>query len=335
MAENSRFKRQQGVALITVLLVVALVVIIASSMTGRLQLIANRTINQQLYQQGLWSGLAGEQLALKVLNQDFKDDPNKVHLQQLWSQQGMIFPLENGQLSGQIQDLRSCFNLNALAAEPDPTKPFSPTPVQRQFEALLRSIEIEEYLVEKLSSTVRDWVDKNDKVESSIGAEDDSYASMQVPYLTPNSSMATVTELLAIDGMTPALYRQIRPYVCVIPNDNDLTFNVNTIDVEQPALLVAAFGDAFKLSLSDASSVLSSRKEDGFSDKDEFFATSEISKLGKLSADFKKQFKVTSDSFRAVMEFTIDKRTFTLESKLHRDDKGKLMVVSRQFGDIE
>ena len=90
--------RQGGIAIITVLLVVALVAIIASNMTGRLQLIANRTINQQLYQQGLWSAIAGEQLIYKVLEQDYQDSKNSVHLQQLWAREGVVVPLDEGML---------------------------------------------------------------------------------------------------------------------------------------------------------------------------------------------------------------------------------------------
>jgi len=332
---KSSVKPEQGVALITVLLVVALVVIIASSMTGRLQLIANRTINQQLYQQGLWSAMAGEQLVYKVLQQDFKDDPKSVNLEQLWARKGMIFPLENGQLSGEVQDLHSCFNLNVLATPPPPDKLFDPTLQQRQFETLLRALEIEEYQLEQLSSTIRDWVDANSKVESSLGAEDDSYASRQVPYLTANGPMVSVTELMAIEGMTPALYRKIRPYICTLPNQTQWAININTIDVEQPQLLMAIFGDQYKLSLDDASAVLSSRSEQGFSDKNDFFNRQEIKSLGTISDDFKQQFSVTSDSFRAVMTFEFDERSFTLESIFFRNKKGKLAVTSRQFGDIE
>lgn len=329
------YQRQRGVALITVLLVVALVVIIASGMTGRLQLVANRTINQQLYQQGLWSAMAGEQLVYKVLEQDYHDNKNSVHLQQLWSREGMVFPLDNGQLSGEVQDLHSCFNLNILATPPDPSKPFDPTFEQRQFEALLRAIDIEEYLIDQLSNTIRDWVDSNTKVESSLGAEDDSYASKQVPYLAANSPMATVTEVLAVEGMTPALYRKIRPYICVIPNQTEMRVNVNTIASDQAALLVAAFADKHPLDLSAASSLLSSRKDDGFDDIADFWQSPEISALGAVDNDFKKKFEIKSPSFRAVLDFTFEQRRFTLESVFFRDKNEKLTVVSRQFGDIE
>jgi len=39
--------RQRGVALITVLLIVAIIVVIAANMTGRLQLLMSRSINMQ------------------------------------------------------------------------------------------------------------------------------------------------------------------------------------------------------------------------------------------------------------------------------------------------
>jgi 3-dehydroquinate synthase len=65
---------QRGVALITVLLIVAIIVVIAANMTGRLQLLMSRSINMQASQQGMWSAIAGEQLVFNVLEQDFKDE---------------------------------------------------------------------------------------------------------------------------------------------------------------------------------------------------------------------------------------------------------------------
>ena len=56
---NKGLKQQRGVALITVLLVVAIIVVLATNMTGRLQLLMGRSINMQANQQGLWSAMAG------------------------------------------------------------------------------------------------------------------------------------------------------------------------------------------------------------------------------------------------------------------------------------
>lgn len=327
----AHYKKQRGVALIIVMLVVALVVIIAANMTGRLQLLMSRSLNQQAIAQGMWSALAGEQLVYKVLEQDYQDSKDRVHLSQLWAREGMIFPVGNGALSGEIQDLHSCFNLNALGAMAKDS-PSQTSTVHKQFEILLRTIGLDDYVAERLASTIKDWVDSDNQMTGSLGAEDDTYRAKVVPYLAPNSDMINITELMAIDGMTAPIYRAIRPYVCLV-SSNELKFNVNTISPEQAALLTAAFDE--KLSVSDAKSVLSARNEEGYSDVAEFFNSSEIKALGTLSDEIKSQFQVTSNNFKAQLIYSADNQEFTVNSVFVRDNKEKLAVTSRQFGAIE
>lgn len=324
-------KKQRGIALIVVMLIVAMVVIIAANMTGRLQLLMSRSINQQAIQQGLWSALAGEQLVYKVLEQDYKDSKESVHLRQLWAREGMVFPVGDGMLSGEVQDLHSCFNLNALAKE-QPDSPGQPSAVQKQLEVLLRAIEIDDYTAEQLASTIKDWVDSDNQMTGSLGAEDETYSAKIVPYITPNSAMVNMTELMAVEGMTGAIYRIIRPYICVVPSE-ELKLNINTIKPEHAALLTAAFND--KLSVNDAKNLLSSRDEEGFSDLNAFFNSSEVTALGKLADEVKAQFQLTSNDFRAVLTYSVEQQEFTVQSVFQRDEKEKLAVISRQFGKVE
>lgn len=322
-------KSQRGVALITVLLVIAIIVVIAANMTGRLQLLMSRSINMQANQQGLWSAMAGEQLVFNVLEEDYKDDPQRVHLSQLWAREGMVFPLNDGALSGEVKDLHSCFNINALAATSNNQNANKKTLPQRQFEVLLRNIEIEDYKAELLSYTIADWVDSDKRINGNFGAEDETYASKVVPYIPPNSAMGDISELLAVEGMTPAIYRVIKPFVCVLPAlENKL--NVNTIKEDSAQVLVALFEN--KLSLSDAKSVINSREPEGFKSVNEFLASPEIASLGNLNDEIKNQFDVKSEDFAATLTFAIDEQRFTLNSIYHRDNKGKLYVVSRQIG---
>jgi len=327
-------KKQQGIALIVVMLVVALVVIIAASMTGRLQLLMSRSINQQAIQQGLWSALAGEQLVYNVLEQDYKDSKDSVHLAQLWAREGMVFPVGNGMLSGEVQDLHSCFNLNALAQDSSSTTNSTTKSgsTREQFEVLLRTIGVENYIAEQLASTIKDWVDSDSLVTDSLGAEDDNYRGKIVPYLAPNSLMVNITELMAVEGMTGAIYRKIRPYVCLVPS-TDLRLNINTISTEHAALLTAAFnGD---LDIEDAKSILNSRDQEGFSDVADFLAATEITALGTLSSEIQAQFEITSNDFRALLIFRADEQEFTVQSVFQRDSQEKLAVISRQFGAIQ
>jgi len=332
---NNRYgakKNQQGVALIMVLLVIALVVVIAANMTGRLQLLMSRSINAQASQQGLWAAMAGERLVFNVLEQDHADDSKRVHLSQLWSREGMVFPLNDGALTGEVQDLQSCFNLNALASKDPDEESTLRTIAERQFEALLLSLEVDDYSAELLSYTVKDWVDSDSIVGKSFGAEDATYAGKIVPYATANSLMADVSELLAIEGMTPAIYRQIKPHVCVLPT-SEHKINVNTIKADNAHLLVALFES--KLNLDDAKLLIDNRDSQGFESVAEFTATTEITSIGTISDAIKDQIDIKSNYFLASLTFSFEEQNFTLNSNYHRDAKGKLHVISRKIGNDE
>ena len=62
--------RQRGMALLVVLLILAVMVIVASNMSGRLQLELRRTANLTLGKQAWWYAMSAEALVIKVLNQD-------------------------------------------------------------------------------------------------------------------------------------------------------------------------------------------------------------------------------------------------------------------------
>ena len=77
--------KQRGVALIVVLLIVAMVVIIATNITSRNQLSMRRTLNLAQYDQAYWYAISAEELAKKILKQDFDDSEGRVHKQQYWA----------------------------------------------------------------------------------------------------------------------------------------------------------------------------------------------------------------------------------------------------------
>lgn len=116
-----RLKTQQGVALVTVMFVVALTVIISVEMSGRLQLQMNRTTNINGNRQAYWYAIGAEQLAkqmLKRINSEKDNRSNAIHSGQDWAQQGLNYPVDGGTIGGELKDLQSCFNLNSLAQDP-------------------------------------------------------------------------------------------------------------------------------------------------------------------------------------------------------------------------
>ena len=103
--------RQQGVALVIVLMVVALVIILATEMAGRLQLQVQRASNIKDNNQAYWYAMGAEQFAQKAIKELLEADGDVVNMEQQWSQE-FTYPLEGGGIQAQLSDMQSCFNLN-------------------------------------------------------------------------------------------------------------------------------------------------------------------------------------------------------------------------------
>ncbi len=121
------FRGQRGVALITILIVVAFVSAIATSISKNFTLNKRRTENVLFTDQAFLYVLSAEQLASSMLVELFKASGDKIHLGQEWAQPFM-FPLESAgdstnMLEINLVDAQSCFNLNSILHNPAPANP--------------------------------------------------------------------------------------------------------------------------------------------------------------------------------------------------------------------
>ena len=111
--------QQQGVVLITVLVIVALIAIIATNGLAKLNVAARRTANLMDASSARYFVVGAEQLGIAALASFGKDkgkgEPT-VHLGQPWARKGVVYPIEGGRLTGELEDLSACFNVNALLA---------------------------------------------------------------------------------------------------------------------------------------------------------------------------------------------------------------------------
>ncbi|EPJ8783318.1 TPA: type II secretion system minor pseudopilin GspK [Pseudomonas aeruginosa] len=108
--------RQRGVALISVLLITALVTLIVSDMLARQRLNLISSANQSARQQ-LWQlALSGEAWARQQLLADLRDQQGlaRVHLGQRWAQGPQEFEIEGGRIRIHLEDLGARFNLDRL-----------------------------------------------------------------------------------------------------------------------------------------------------------------------------------------------------------------------------
>ncbi|MGC5704346.1 type II secretion system minor pseudopilin GspK [Pseudomonas sp. NFXW11] len=115
--------RQRGVALLSVLLITALVTLVVSSMLARQRLNLHASANLQQQQQ-LWNlALAGESWAREQLLEDARSEGGLqvTHRGQHWAQPAPEFNIDGGRIHIQLQDLSARLNLNSLQQSADPT----------------------------------------------------------------------------------------------------------------------------------------------------------------------------------------------------------------------
>lgn len=323
-------KKQHGVALLTVLLIVAIVAVIAVGMSGRLQLQLQRQQNLQQQQQAFWYAMGAEAFARVLLRRALQGE-DIVHLGQDWAQQGASFVVDDGQIAGEIQDMQSCFNLNALQQRPDRTQSgqTQQTLAQRSFQRLVEQVAPELSMpAEYLTARISDWLDEDSILNTAGGAEQDDYASLQFPYYTANSLMVSETELRLILDITPADYQLLLPYICVVPQSSSLKINVNTLTEETAVLLSALLPE---LSLSQAQEVILSRPEAGFSDISSFLQSAALAGIA-VPEDVKAVLTVTSEHFKLLATTAYLESGFRLTVVFKREENNAIRVLARRFG---
>ena len=113
--------KQQGVALLTVLLVVAMATVLAVSMVKAQQALLQRSSSVFSQDQAYLYTLGAESIAKSVLQDDKEKDQTKTTPQdsfnESWAKKTPPFPVDGGMVQAQIDDLQGRFNLNDLSQE--------------------------------------------------------------------------------------------------------------------------------------------------------------------------------------------------------------------------
>ena len=313
--------KQGGIALITVLLILAIMVTTAATMTERLTLSLKRTEGLTFSQNAYWYGQSAISLGAMVLNQDIADS-DVTSLDQIWATPNMVFPLENGNFAGEIKDLRGCFNVNAISEQ---DKNNSTALGVKQFQYLLEAIGLNDYSAEMIAQSTRDWIDEDDQTSASQGAEDSYYQGLAVAHLAANNFMVDLSELRAVQGVSKKVYEKIAPYLCAIPS-SEQKINVNTVSVEHAEILYALFKSDNDITISDFKKVLEDRPTSGWNSINDFFAA-EIFNGVAISDIQKAQLMVSSDFFQLKGLVEFEERLLAI--KVLFQMKGKKATVIR------
>ena len=322
----------KGVALITVMLVVALAAVIATQMLARLQFQVQRTTNINFNQQAYWYAMGAEAFVKRVLFTAFEEEKNITHLGQIWAQGETSYPVDFGSITGEVTDLHACFNLNALRdSSPNSLNAQKKESLaQAAFKELILAINIEgigEFEADYMMDALADWLDSNSTIVSAGGAEDNDYASKEFPYYPANNYLASVNELRIIEHFTVPVINALKPHVCIIPNSNLHQININTLSAEKPELLQALLA----ISRDEAEQALAAREEEGFKNIKTFFDLPEVNKL-KSTDEQKQQFVVDSEYFKLKATANFNNSYFQLNSIMQVANNNQISVISRTIG---
>jgi general secretion pathway protein K len=239
-------RKQTGVAVVTALLIVAIIATLASyvALGQQIWLRQAQNIADRAQAEAVING-AFEWAAI-ILTLDAQDNQTD-DLTQAWAQVLPPLPAEGGVVTGRITDAQGRFNLNNLVRQGTA----SPEDIL-VFQRLLQNQELPVELVGALV----DWLD-GDSVTQPSGAEDVDYLAGEKPYRAANQPLQSVEELHLVKGFTTDIVNKLRPFVTVLPQTTAI--NINTASAE---LLSAVFA----MSTAQAQQLVDQRNDEPFKD---------------------------------------------------------------------
>lgn len=341
-----RPSRQRGVVLIVVLIVVALVALIATQISSRLLLSERRSTNLQHSDQAWQYVLGAESLAASYLKEALKADKDRVHLGQAWAKGKFVFPIEGGQLSGEVIDMSTCFNVNSLlfkkknqndppgsqAGTPQAGTPGTNLPpgaqlLSKVFERTLDDVQV---TPDALVATLIDWLDEDNEPFGNDGAEDYQYTALQLPYRVGNGPLGAISELRTIKGFDADVYNAVRPFLCALPDVEYARINMNTLPPERAVLLAAMVEN---LTVESAQQVLEARPKDGFANEADFWIAPGMPPDAKAADAYKDRISFTTQYFLVRAEAVVGRGRARVESLLKAEENASFKVVSRSFAE--
>lgn len=300
--------RQRGVAIVLALSVVAMAALAATAMlvsqstwARQVELTARHAQAQHLLQAGLdWSRA--------VLNDDRRAS-GVDHLGEPWALRLPAMPVEDGSLTGHIEDQQGRFNLNNLLEDGK----VNLAQIER-FRRLLAILGLPPPLADSLA----DWIDSDSEPQPRGGAEDAHYLALTPPHLAANRPLLDISELALVAGFDATVRARLHPFVTALPRFTAV--NINTASPE----VIAASVDG--LTLDDARGIVAQRGSSFFRDVSDF--SRQLPPGLSVPSD---GLTVSSDYFIATMTITIGGAQARGSALLAREQAGWPLIIWRQL----
>lgn len=298
---------ERGIALITTLLITAVLVMVIAEFTFRVYLSASRAENVKNGARATLAAVAGMELAKKAVD-ELARRPDSVIDEEGTS---FIRPIEEGlSLEVRLSDERAKASLRIVY-------PTTGVPITRNdgiYGRLVKELKLEDGLVDTLS----DWIDADSEPRSRGAEGPDFYGRLPNPYRPKNNNLYSEDELLMIRGYSPEVYARLKPFVTAY---TDGAVNINTA----PREVLMALSDEVNSALADR--VIDYRKKTPFRDRSDIMKVPGFEKIG-----FTLQDKITarSEVFRVRSRARAGDIVHEIEAVYHTGQTGEGILFWRE-----
>jgi len=331
----SQLKKQKGVALLVVLILLVMMSALAAKISQQFCRNLQKTHYQVSQQQLRWAMQAQEKVVKDRLQNDASGESKALAPDGDWHQ-----PLETqGEdytVVSQVEDAQNCFNVNnLLAAEKTAKAPDAPAVVEKPrkqqiVEQLLTDSGVSHAAAEEVYLQLVDYLD-GDTTTAKEGAETDAWAGV-VPARQPaNQMMRTLAEIKLLPAFPAAAYPKVSKLLCALP-DTASKVDVNTLKPEQAALLAALFPG--KLTEDDAVRLIDARPEGGWEDMETFSKVLEqtFPQLKDELPQVAELLSINSRYFRVNYTGNTDELTLRVVSQLQvNNEAGEIVTWQRRY----
>lgn len=221
---------QQGIALLTALLVMAIAVMVAAAVISTQHYDVKIQTNIQQLERAYQYTSGIEQMAGLWLQRDLKLNQTD-SLLDTWATTLPEMPIKDGEtvigsFSGKVEDLQGLFNLNTLLDDKGNQTDLG----QTLFDKLIKA----QTLPAHFRLSVTDWMDKDSVAQQANSAEADFYMTSKPAYFAANQPFADPSELFLVrlDSLAPQETRkkldELLKISSALPSKAFTKININT-----------------------------------------------------------------------------------------------------------
>tara|TARA_X000001036_G_scaffold254112_1_gene236585 strand:- start:2051 stop:3019 length:969 start_codon:yes stop_codon:yes gene_type:complete len=321
------YSKDKGVVLISILLIVLLLSSVAVLFGNKYLLSLKRAqyIEFQTLSLNIFRNI--ESLAQDKIEKELRFNSKKLTKDNPIINEPIVFNINGAEIIGKISDYGNCFNINSIVSLNNDDY-IENKKTSAAFKKILSFNEIDNNIIEEVIDQIIDWIDK-DANPRAYGLEDYYYSG---PLHSPREYtgmrlMVSIEELKSIPAVKQIDWNIFKNHFCAIPKLNDLSLNINTLDLEDAYLLSSIFSN---LTIKDAEYILDNIPKSGFDDLNNFVSSFPDLDLKDVHGNI--IFK--SNIFELNSEINFNEFVSSSKSIIIYEDNNNGFIISRIYNGI-